>query len=46
MDFWGINSMCMENMYLLPLTKDMLGYLAKGKVFTVGSKGGILSSKN
>lgn len=33
-DFRGINGVCMENMYLLPLMKDILGHLSKWKVFT------------
>lgn len=34
MDFCGINAVCLENTYLLPLTKDMLAHPAKGKVYT------------
>lgn len=34
MDFRGINAVCMENTFLLPLMKDLLYHLAKGKVFT------------
>lgn len=33
-DFRGINGVCVENMYPLPLMKDMLALLAKGKIFT------------
>lgn len=33
-DYKGLNCICIENMYPLPLMKDMLGYLAKGRIFT------------
>lgn len=33
-DYRGINAICVENMYPLPLMKDMLSYLSKGKIFT------------
>lgn len=33
-DFRGINAVCIENMYLLPLMKDLLAHLSKGKIFT------------
>lgn len=32
-DSHGINVMCVENTYPLPLIKDMLSHLSKGKVF-------------
>lgn len=34
MDYRGINAICMEDMYPIPLMKDMLNYLSKGKIFT------------
>lgn len=34
MNFKGINAVCIQNIYPLPLMKDMLGHLAKGEVFT------------
>ncbi|XP_060545015.1 retrotransposon-derived protein PEG10 isoform X5 [Pantherophis guttatus] len=33
-DFRDINAVCVHNLYPLPLMKDMLAHLAKGKVFT------------
>lgn len=30
----GFNAICVENMYFLPLMKDMLGHLAKENIFT------------
>lgn len=33
-DYRGLNSVCAENMYLLPLTKDMLDHLSKGRIFS------------
>lgn len=33
-DYRGLNGICMENMYPLPLMKDTLGHLAKGRIFT------------
>lgn len=33
-DFCSINGVCIENMYPLPLMKDLLAHLAKGRVFT------------
>lgn len=33
-DYRGLNCICVENMYSLLLMRDMLGYLAKGKIFT------------
>ncbi|XP_060539018.1 uncharacterized protein LOC132709560 [Pantherophis guttatus] len=33
-DFRSINAVCVHNLYPLPLMKDMLAHLAKGKVFT------------
>lgn len=30
----GINGVCVEHMYLLPLMKDMLARLAEGRIFT------------
>lgn len=35
MDFGGINGVWVENMYPLPLLKDMLVHLAKGKILTM-----------
>lgn len=34
MDYRGINAICIENMYPLPLMKDMVGYLSKENIFT------------
>ncbi|KAK9395798.1 hypothetical protein NXF25_019159 [Crotalus adamanteus] len=34
MDFRGLNAVCTENMYPLPLLKDMLTHLSQGRVFT------------
>lgn len=34
MDFCGINGVCVENIYPVPLMKDMLGNISKGKIFT------------
>lgn len=31
--YCGLKTVCMENVYALPLMKDMLAYLAKGKIF-------------
>lgn len=33
-DYCGLSAICMENVYPLPLVKDMLIHLAKGKIFT------------
>lgn len=33
-DYRGIKAICMEDMYPIPLMKDMLSYLSKGKIFT------------
>lgn len=33
-DYRGLNGICIENMYSLPLMKNMLAYQAKGKIFT------------
>ncbi|KAK9402189.1 hypothetical protein NXF25_010545 [Crotalus adamanteus] len=33
-DFRGLNAVCTENMYPLPLLKDMLTHLSQGRVFT------------
>lgn len=33
MDYHGLNDICMENIYPLPLMKDMLAHLAKGRIF-------------
>lgn len=33
-DYCRLNVICMENVYPLPVMKDMLGHLAKGKLFT------------
>lgn len=34
MDYHGLNAVCIKNSYTLPIMKDMLADLAKGKVFT------------
>lgn len=34
MDYRGLNGVCVKNVYPLPLMKDMLDYLAKGKKIT------------
>lgn len=34
MDYRGLNCICGENMYPLPLMRDMLNYLAKERIFT------------
>lgn len=34
MNYRGLNAVCVENIYLLPLMKDMLAHLAKEKIFT------------
>lgn len=34
MDYCRLNAICTENFYSLPLLKDMLVYLAKGRIFT------------
>ncbi|KAK9410979.1 hypothetical protein NXF25_002154 [Crotalus adamanteus] len=33
-DFRGLNAVCAENMYPLPLLKDMLTHLSQGRIFT------------
>lgn len=33
-DYRGLNAVCMENEYPLPLMKDMLAHLCKGKIFS------------
>ncbi|XP_058041925.1 uncharacterized protein LOC131199783 [Ahaetulla prasina] len=33
-DYWNLNAVCAENIYPMPLMKDMLAHLAKGKFFT------------
>lgn len=33
-DYRGLNTVCMENVYPLPLMKDMLAHLSKGKIFS------------
>lgn len=33
-DDHGLNCICMEIMYPLPLMREMLGYLSKGKIVT------------
>lgn len=33
-DYRGLNAVCIENVYPLPLMKDMLVYGAKGKIIT------------
>ncbi|KAK9412177.1 hypothetical protein NXF25_003352 [Crotalus adamanteus] len=33
-DFWGLNAVCIEQVYPLPLMKDLLTHLAAGKIFT------------
>lgn len=32
-DYWGLNAIYIENVYPLPLMKDMLSFFAKGKYF-------------
>lgn len=34
MDYKGVNCICVENMYPLPLMRKMLNYLVKGRIFT------------
>lgn len=34
MDYRGLNCICVENMYSLSPMRDMLSYLARGKIFT------------
>lgn len=33
-NYRGLNAVCVDNIYLLPLMKDMLAHLAKKKIFT------------
>lgn len=33
-DYRGLNCICIENMYPLPVMMDMLSFLAKGRIFT------------
>lgn len=33
-DYQGLNTVCVENVYPLPLTENTLGHLAKGNFFT------------
>lgn len=33
-DLQGLNAVCMENLYPLPLIKDLLATLSGGKIFT------------
>lgn len=34
MNYRGFNAVCMENIYSLPLMKDLLAHLAKVRIFT------------